>query len=183
MGRSVLFSSYKSVSFKEIVPLSGDVNPAILLRMLDFPAPDGPERTTISLFTCSVARNKKCGNCFSISTNNIVILLLTIAYFFCLYLIMFFRLHQFNQSIAKNPKETMIATQNVANCVSPDSTAKYIAKGIVSVTFGINPANISVAPNSPSARANVNTIPASKPGHASGNDIVQNTRHFEAPIV
>src|SRR5699024_11675972 len=83
MGRSVLFSSYKSVSFKEIVPLSGDVNPAILLRMLDFPAPDGPERTTISLFTCSVARNKKCGNCFSISTNNIVILLLTIAYFFC----------------------------------------------------------------------------------------------------
>src|SRR5690625_678108 len=58
-----------------------------------------------------------------------------------------------------------------------------MAKGIVSVTPGIKPAIINVAPNSPNARAKVNTKPESKPGQARGKEIVQNTRQREAPRV
>ena len=55
--------------------------------------------------------------------------------------------------------------------------------GIVAVLPGILPASISVAPNSPSARANERIVPASTPGHASGSATARNTRHSEAPSV
>src|SRR6202522_4350639 len=55
--------------------------------------------------------------------------------------------------------------------------------GIVSVFPGIFPAIISVAPNSPSARANERIVPARIPGHASGSAISRNTRLSDAPSV
>src|SRR3546814_10564887 len=42
---------------------------------------------------------------------------------------------------------------------------------------------VIVAPNSPSALANASTVPATMPGHASGNVTLRNTRHGVAPSV
>src|SRR6202167_559670 len=58
-----------------------------------------------------------------------------------------------------------------------------MAMGIVAVLPGMSPASISVAPNSPSARANERIVPASTPGHASGKATAWNTRHSDAPNV
>src|SRR5579875_96162 len=55
--------------------------------------------------------------------------------------------------------------------------------GIVSVFPGMLPASISVAPNSPRARANAKIVPARIPGQASGSDTRRNTRHSDAPKV
>ncbi len=48
-------------------------------------------------------------------------------------------------------------------------SAMYTASGIVWVTPGMLPANVMVAPNSPSARAQVIAAPASREGKASGS--------------
>src|SRR5699024_5746615 len=58
-----------------------------------------------------------------------------------------------------------------------------MAKGIVSVTFGIYPASMRVAPNSPSPLAKLSTSPANSPGQANGNDIDQNMFQRDFPIV
>src|ERR1700733_9316818 len=58
-----------------------------------------------------------------------------------------------------------------------------MAMGMVAVLPGMSPASISVAPNSPSARANERIVPASTPGHASGKATAWNTRHSDAPNV
>src|SRR6202167_5977052 len=58
-----------------------------------------------------------------------------------------------------------------------------MAIGIVSVLPGMFPATISVAPNSPRARAKESIVPASTPGQASGSAISRNTRHSDAPNV
>ena len=66
---------------------------------------------------------------------------------------------------------TMIPTHTNATRMSPPSAAEKMAMGMVCVRPGILPASISVAPNSPSARANASTVPATTPGPASGNRI------------
>ena len=48
---------------------------------------------------------------------------------------------------------------------------------------GMSPASMSVAPNSPSARAKERIVPASSPGAASGTTMRRKTRHSEAPSV
>ena len=53
----------------------------------------------------------------------------------------------------------------------------------VRVAPGMLPATMIVAPNSPSARANASTAPASTDGHASGRLIVRKTRAGDAPSV
>lgn len=52
------------------------------------------------------------------------------------------------------------ATHIHASVIFPESIAKYIAVGTVCVTPGMIPANISVAPNSPSALAKLSTTPS-----------------------
>ena len=48
---------------------------------------------------------------------------------------------------------------------------------------GILPASMSVAPNSPNARANAKTVPAMIPGQASGSRTRRKVRHSLAPSV
>ena len=67
----------------------------------------------------------------------------------------------------------IIATSDLAVTLSPDSTAKYIASGIVWVCSGMFPATIRVAPNSPSALAKESTKPATMPGQARGSVMVK----------
>ena len=74
-------------------------------------------------------------------------------------------------------------TQLKAVDISPPSTAKNIAIGIVWVLPGIFPASIRVAPNSPRALAKASTVPDAIPGKASGKATVQNIRHSETPKV
>jgi hypothetical protein len=74
-------------------------------------------------------------------------------------------------------------TRVPAVALSPASTAKKMAKGIVCVLPGMLPATISVAPNSPRARAKESTIPETIPGQARGRVIVKKTRGSVAPSV
>lgn len=67
--------------------------------------------------------------------------------------------------------------------MSPPSTAKYMATGIVSVFPGMQPANIKVAPNSPRALAKARIVPAAMPGKAKGTVIVQNILNSLTPKV
>src|SRR5699024_5844543 len=53
----------------------------------------------------------------------------------------------------------MVMTQVQARAMFPDCNAVYIAVGIVCVRPGILPATMSVAPNSPIARAKLNNAP------------------------
>src|SRR3546814_20822607 len=62
-------------------------------------------------------------------------------------------------------------------------SSDLIADEIVSVSPGIAETKVIVAPNSPSALANASTVPATMPGHASGNVTLRNTRHGVAPSV
>ena len=56
-----------------------------------------------------------------------------------------------------------------------------MASGMVWVRPGKLPANVIVAPNSPSARAHASTAPAMSPGRIAGNVTRRNTYHREAP--
>ena len=78
---------------------------------------------------------------------------------------------------------TIKLTQRKARGMLPSSTAEKIAMGIVWVRPGMLPASMSVAPNSPSARAKARTVPASTPGAAIGNSTLRKTRPSEAPNV
>lgn len=82
-----------------------------------------------------------------------------------------------------NDKENTI-TINIsvfAVLVSDDSTAVYIAIGIVWVFPGIFPHTISVAPNSPRALANERINPPKRPGNARGSVIEKNVFILDAP--
>ena len=65
----------------------------------------------------------------------------------------------------------------------PDSKALTIASGIVWVRPWKLPANMIVAPNSPSARDQARTIPAANAGAASGNVTSRTTADSAAPKV
>ena len=58
-----------------------------------------------------------------------------------------------------------------------------MARGMVSVFPGILPAIISVAPNSPMARAKDRTVPAMIPFFDSGSIILRNVSNSECPRV
>ena len=58
-----------------------------------------------------------------------------------------------------------------------------MASGTVAVLPGMLPASISVAPNSPSARAKARTSPAMMPLRASGSVTSSAVRHSERPSV
>ena len=58
-----------------------------------------------------------------------------------------------------------------------------MASGTVVVFPGMFPASISVAPNSPSARAKARTRPATMPFRASGSVTSSAVRHSERPSV
>ncbi len=63
----------------------------------------------------------------------------------------------------------------------PDSTASKIAIAAVCVRHGMSPAIISVAPKSPSDRANAITAAATMARRAKGSVTRQNSRHSPAP--
>ena len=58
-----------------------------------------------------------------------------------------------------------------------------MASGTVCVMPRNEPANISVAPNSPSARPSARAVPAARPGTATGIITLRNPRASEAPSV
>ncbi|EET88201.1 hypothetical protein CcarbDRAFT_1318 [Clostridium carboxidivorans P7] len=76
-----------------------------------------------------------------------------------------------------------INTRILAVLLSPLSTAKYIAVGMVCVFPGIFPAIINVAPNSPKALAKDKTKPLIIPGKAIGSVTLKNTLSSLAPNV
>ena len=63
----------------------------------------------------------------------------------------------------------VISTRTLARPSWPACTASYTAIESVCVLPGMLPATISVAPNSPSARANASSTPARMPRVASGS--------------
>ena len=65
----------------------------------------------------------------------------------------------------------------------PGFAVGAIAIGIVRVEPAKLPAKVIVAPNSPSARAQHRTVPASSEGRTSGSVTVQNVRKRDAPSV
>ena len=77
----------------------------------------------------------------------------------------------------------MSPTQIMATRISPLSAAEKMAMGMVWVRPGMLPASMSVAPNSPSARANASTVPAITPGPARGKSTLRKTLHSPAPSV
>ena len=77
----------------------------------------------------------------------------------------------------------MAIDQNQASLIAPDSTAKYMAMGIVCVCPGILPANIKVAPNSPKALAKAKVVAATMPGNAKGKLMRQKIVNSLAPKV
>ena len=64
---------------------------------------------------------------------------------------------------------TLTASSTMLSAIATDrsdSSAVYTASGMVCVTPGKLPANVMVAPNSPSARAHESTAPATRAGRA-----------------
>ena len=72
-------------------------------------------------------------------------------------------------------------THSQARVIFPESMAIYIAVGIVWVCPGMFPANMSVAPNSPKALAELNIAPVRMDLPANGRDTYQNNVHSPAP--
>src|SRR5579875_1537513 len=88
-----------------------------------------------------------------------------------------------NATRATEAIPSVMSTQARACLILPASAAKKIAMGSVWVFPGMLPAIISVAPNSPRARAKARMVPAMTPGHASGSATFQKALHSEAPSV
>ena len=82
-----------------------------------------------------------------------------------------------------NDSTTMSAAHTAATRMSPPSAAEKMAMGMVWVRPGMLPASMSVAPNSPMARAKASTVPATRPGAASGTSTRRKTVHSLAPRV
>ena len=80
-----------------------------------------------------------------------------------------------------NAASTRIAAAAIDASRSPPWNSLYTTSGSVWVRPSMLPANMIVAPNSPSARAQVMTRPAASAVRASGNVIDRNSRHSEAP--
>src|SRR5471032_1025285 len=75
----------------------------------------------------------------------------------------------------------VISTSRLALSSWPACTASYTAIDSVCVLPGMLPATISVAPNSPIARANASSAPASTPRQASGSVTRRNTPNGAIP--
>src|SRR3990167_2036608 len=75
----------------------------------------------------------------------------------------------------------VMSTSRWATSSCPACTASYTAIDSVCVLPGMLPATISVAPNSPSARAKPSSTPARMPRQASGSVTRQNTPASEMP--
>ncbi len=80
--------------------------------------------------------------------------------------------------------ETVSSTR-LSTIAEPGSTsrARYTASGVVCVTPLKLPANVMVAPNSPSARAQVRAAPAASDGPIDGSVTRRNTVQRLAPRV
>src|SRR6185295_17695927 len=71
---------------------------------------------------------------------------------------------------ARTASEVTRSTRLIAIPASGrDSSARYTASGSVCVRPGKLPAKVIVAPNSPSARAQASTVPATSDGATSGS--------------
>ena len=77
----------------------------------------------------------------------------------------------------------MSTIANTIACSGFDSNARYTARGMVCVLPGKFPANVIVAPNSPSARAHERTAPAINAGRIVGSVTRQNVYQRDAPKV
>lgn len=78
-------------------------------------------------------------------------------------------------AIASRSSETEVAASGLS------WRSRYTWSGRVWVVPGRFPAKVMVAPNSPSARAQVSAAPAARPGATMGRVTVKNTRTGEAP--
>ena len=87
-----------------------------------------------------------------------------------------------SSSANANPSSTTDSETAPASPAS-DSNAARMASGIVCVSPGREPANSSVAPSSPSARAQHSTAPPASAGHTSGSVTLRNVRQRDSPSV
>lgn len=78
-------------------------------------------------------------------------------------------------AIARSSNETEVAASGRS------WSSRYTWSGRVWVVPGRFPAKVMVAPNSPSARAQVRAAPATRPGATIGRVTVRNTRTGDAP--
>src|SRR5438552_869486 len=90
--------------------------------------------------------------------------------------------HSVVQSAAK-ASATVTPTSTIARSSWPVCVSWKIASASVCVFPGMLPATITVAPNSPSARENARTVPATPPRHASGSVTRKNATRCPHPRV
>src|SRR5690606_18899405 len=89
-----------------------------------------------------------------------------------------------SRSATSTPRETSTITRLMATAVSRSlSSATNTAKGMVWVRPCRLPANVTVAPNSPNARAQVSSRPDTRDGAIIGSVTRRSTVHLPAPSV
>src|SRR5690606_5065457 len=89
-----------------------------------------------------------------------------------------------SRSATSTATDTSSSTRlNTIAASGSDSSARYTANGMVVVRPGKLPAKVMVAPNSPSARAQHNTAPATRPGATDGSVTRRKAYQRPAPSV
>src|SRR5690625_2683449 len=101
--------------------MSGLVIPDIAFKIVVFPEPDGPNKTTTSFCTWKETSIEKCFSFFVIVTESKK---KTTHHLSEVNRKILRPLHQFSQRIAANPMMIILTVQNMAASVFPDSTAK-----------------------------------------------------------